>query len=161
MAIKPQPFAFQTPGVTQGWGAQYNPASILSSFLYDIFNQILYTIYPTNVYDIWLTVPTSLAMQLTLAGKQYNSNPNFPNPDTIYLQQIFTPASGAGIEYGQCFIATDSGTQMATNSGLNLITDQNISVGILPPLGTAYYPRCILSERGAAMLTEAGSYLVV
>lgn len=152
---------FQTPYVTQGWGAQYNSSSILSSFLYDIYNQILYTVYPQQQFDIWLTVPTSLAMQLTLAGKQYNSNPNFPNPDNIYLTQIFNPASGAGIEYGSCFIATNNGTQINTNSGNNFITNQNIGVGILPPLGTAYYPRCILTENGGALLTESGGYLVV
>ena len=83
------PHGFQTPYVPLGWGGQYYPSSpTVSGFLYDIPNQILYTIYPNQTYDIWLQVPTSIAQQMTLAGAQNSSQASFPNPNTILTQQI-------------------------------------------------------------------------
>lgn len=87
MSYKPLPFGFTTPDTPLGWGGQF-PASVLSGFLYDLPNQILYTIYPQQQYDVWLQVPISIAQQLTLAGKQNSSQASFPNPDTIYSTNI-------------------------------------------------------------------------
>ena len=148
MSYHPVPFGFQAPYIPQGWGGQYYASSILSGFAYDIPQQILYTIYQQQQYDVFLEVPLSIAQQLTLAGKQNSSQPSFPSPDTIFTQQILTPHIAGVADIG-------------TDSGINLVTDQAITKGFFPPSDTAYFPRCMLTENGASLLTESGSYLVL
>lgn len=106
------PYAFQT-AITSGWGGQFYPAGLLSGFSYDIPNTILYTFYPQNQYDAWLNVPTSVPQQLTLSGKQYNSNPDFPNPDTIYSTNI------RGV-FPKC-ILTENGSPLLCDNGDYLV----------------------------------------
>ena len=99
--------------ITSGWGGQFAPAGLLSGFSYDIPNTILYTFYPQNQYDVYLDVPTSIAQQLTIAGKQYNSNPNYPNPDTIYKINI------NGV-FPKC-ILTENGSPLLCDNGDYLV----------------------------------------
>jgi len=106
------PYAFQT-NITSGWGGQFSPAGLVSGFFYDIINTILYIFYPQNQYDVYLNAPTSIAQQLTLSGKQYNSNPNFPNPDTIYNTNI------NGV-FPKC-ILTESGSPLLCDNGDYLV----------------------------------------
>lgn len=102
---------FQIPGVAQGWGGQYpkTSTSILSGFNFDLPNQIIYTTYFQQQYDVFLTVNTSIPQQLTLAGKQNSSQPSFPDPDTIYNQQIRNVLP-------QCILA-EQGSPLLTESG--------------------------------------------
>lgn len=106
------PYSFKT-SINQGWGGQFSPAGLLSAFFYDIPNTILYTFYPQNQYDVWLNAPTSIAQQLTLSGKQYNSNPSFPNPDTIYNTNIKNV-------FPKC-ILTENGSPLLCDNGVYLV----------------------------------------
>lgn len=82
------PYAFKTNPIIQGWGGQFSPPGLISSYEYDLSSQILYTFYPQNQYDVFLNVPTSIPQQLSIAGKQYSSLPSYPNPDIIYSTNI-------------------------------------------------------------------------
>lgn len=106
------PYGFQT-SITAGWGGQFYPAFLLSGFSYDIPNTILYTFYPQEQYDVWLNVPTSLAQQLTIAGKQYSSAPGYPNPDIIYNNNI------KGV-FPRC-ILTENGSPLLCDNGDYLV----------------------------------------
>lgn len=106
------PYGFKT-AIQQGWSGQFYPPSLLSGFAYDIPNTILYTVYPQQQYDVWLNVPTSLAQQLTLAGKQYSSAPGYPNPDTIYTNNI------SGV-FPRC-ILTENGSPLECENGKYLV----------------------------------------
>lgn len=107
---------FQTPSIPQGWGGQYplSPLPVISGFSYDLPNQILYTIYPKQQYDVFLTVPTSMAQQLTLAGKQNSSQAGYPNQDTIYTQQIARV-------FPQCLLTEDGLALLAETTGNYLV----------------------------------------
>lgn len=106
------PYAFQT-SIISGWGGQFSPATLISGFFYDIINTIIYIFYPQNQYDVYLNAPTSIAQQLTLSGKQYNSNPSFPNPDTIYKTNI------NGV-FPKC-ILTENGSPLLCDNGNYLV----------------------------------------
>jgi hypothetical protein len=112
MAYYTAPYAFQTT-IPQGYGGQFFPSSLLSSFFYDISATILYTFYPQNQYDAWLNVPSSVAQQLSIAGKQYSSAPSYPNPDTIYNTNI------KGV-FPKC-ILTESGSPLLCDNGNYLV----------------------------------------
>lgn len=106
------PYGFQT-SIIQGWGGQFYPASLLSGYAYDIPNTILYTMYPQGQYDVWLNAPTSIAQQLSLAGKQYNANPGYPNPDQIYNNNIKNV-------FPKC-ILTENGSPILCDNGNYLV----------------------------------------
>lgn len=82
---------FQTPNVQQGWSTQYHGTAIISGILYDLSNAILYTIYPTINFDVFLGIPLSIAQQFSVADRQLGGtyrNTNIPYPDDIYEQQV-------------------------------------------------------------------------
>lgn len=106
------PYYFQTSPL-QGWGGQFYPASLLSGYFYDIVSTILYTFYPQNQYDVWLDVPTSVPQQLSIAGKQYSSALSYPNPDTIYNQNIKNV-------FPKC-ILTENGSPLLCDNGDYLV----------------------------------------
>lgn len=120
MVYHPVAFGFTTPDLPLGWGGQYTTSSTISGFMYDIPDQILYTIYPQQQYDVWLQAPTSLAQQLTIAGKQNSSQQSYPDPSTIYAQNI------KGV-FPQCLL-TENGAPMLCENGdyLVLSTGQTI-----------------------------------
>jgi hypothetical protein len=149
---------FQTPSLEQSFGTQYYGTSIVSAFMYDVSTSILYTIYPTINYDVFLGVPLSVAQQFAVADAQLGGsyrNPNIPYPDNIYLNQVFSP-----VAVGMADLVTNDNVPIVTNSGDNIVTNQNLNTGLFPPLGVSVYPRCILVENGAPLLTEDGKYLV-
>lgn len=113
MSYKPVAFGFQTPAIISGWGGQFYPPSLLSSYLYDIPGQVLYTVYPQEQYDVWLQVPTSIAQQLSIAGKQYSSAYGYPDPAIIYNTNI------KGI-FPQCLLA-ENGAPLLCENGNNLV----------------------------------------
>lgn len=113
MSYYTAPYAFQT-SIPQGWGGQFYPTSLLSGFFYDLINTILYTMYPQGQYDAWLNVPVSTAQQLTTAGKQYSSSASYPDPDTIYSNNI------SGV-FPQC-ILTEDGSPLLCENGDYLVT---------------------------------------
>lgn len=106
---------FQMPGVNQGWGGQYpqTTASLLAGFNFDLPNQMIYTNYFQQQYDVFLQCNVSIPQQLTLAGKQNSSQPNFPNPDTIYNQQVRAVLP-------QCILA-EQGSSLLTENGQYLV----------------------------------------
>lgn len=106
------PYAFQT-SISQGWGGQFYPPSLLFAYAYDIPSTILYTFYPQEQYDVFLNVPSSVAQQLAISGKQYSSAIGYPNPDTIYTQNI------SGV-FPKC-ILTENGSPLLCNNGDYLV----------------------------------------
>lgn len=108
---------FQMPGVTQGWGGQYpkTAVSVLAGFNFDLPNQIIYTNYFQQQYDVFLQCSISIPQQLVLAGKQNSSQARFPNPDTILNQQI------SGV-LPQCILAEQGSPLIAENGQYLVIT---------------------------------------
>lgn len=106
------PYYFQTT-IPQGFGGQFYPPSLLSAYFYDISATILYTFYPQSQYDVWLNAPTSIAQQLSVAGKQYSSAFSYPNPDTIYNTNI------VGV-FPKC-VLTESGSPLLCDNGKYLV----------------------------------------
>jgi len=106
------PYGFQT-SIPQSWSGQFYPTSLLSGYAYDVPNTILYTFYPQEQYDVWLDVPSSIAQQLSIAGKQYSSSASYPNPDTIYNTNI------KGV-FPRC-ILTESGSPLVCENGNYLV----------------------------------------
>ena len=120
MVYKPVAFGFETPNIPLGWGGQYYPSSFLSGFMYDLSTQNLYTIYPQQQYDVWLNTPTSLAQQLTIAGKQNSSQQGYPDPGSIYVQSI------KGV-FPQC-ILTENGAPLLCENGNYLVLTQGTTI---------------------------------
>lgn len=102
---------FQTPSLEQSFGTQYYQTNIVSGFMYDVSTAILYSIYPTINYDVFLGVPLSVAQQFAVADRQLGGsyrNPNIPYPDDIYEQQIVG-------NYHQCLLAENGAPLLCEN----------------------------------------------
>lgn len=109
---------FQIPSLEQSFGTQYYQTSIVSAFTYDISAGVLYTIYPTINYDVFLNVPLSIAQQFAVADRQLGGsyrNPNIPYPDDIYVNQI----KG---NYRQCLLA-ENGAPLLCENGDYLVVN--------------------------------------
>lgn len=108
---------FQTPSLEQSFGTQYYGTSIISAFEYDVSTGILYTIYPTINYDVFLGVPLSVAQQFAVADRQLGGsyrNPNIPYPDDVYNQQV------AGV-YRQCILCENGAPVLCENGNYLVI----------------------------------------
>jgi len=82
---------FFIPSFQQGWSGAYYQTEYLRGFAFDLSDQILYTIYPQQQFDVYLGANLTLAQGLSVANKQLpgsNINTNIPLPDQIYTQQI-------------------------------------------------------------------------
>lgn len=110
--------SFQTPPIAQGWGGQYPvlPATVVSGFSYDLPNQILYTLYPAQTFDIFLTVNTSIPQQLVTSGVQNSPyvGQGYPTQDTIYKQQIAKV-------FPQCLLTENGAPLFSETSGDYLV----------------------------------------
>lgn len=102
---------FQTPSLQQSFGTQYYGTQIVSAFTYDVSATILYTIYPTINYDIFLNVPLSLGQSFATADAQLGGsyrNPNIPYPDDLYENQI------SGV-FKQCLLCENGAPLLCEN----------------------------------------------
>ena len=102
---------FQTPSLEQSFGTQYYGTNIIAGFMYDVSAAILYTIYPTINYDVFLGVMLSVAQQFAVADRQLGGsyrNPNIPYPDDIYTQQV----TG---KYHQCLLIENGAPFLCDN----------------------------------------------
>jgi hypothetical protein len=83
--------SFQLPSIQQAFGTQYYGTLLVSGFSYDVSNGVLYTIYPTINYDVFLGVPMSVAQQFAVADRQLGGsyrNPVIPQPDNLYTNAV-------------------------------------------------------------------------
>lgn len=109
---------FQTPSLQQSFGTQYHGTSIVSGFMYDVSTTILYTIYPTLNYDVFLSVPLSLAQQFATADAQLGGsyrNPNIPYPDDLFENQVIN-------NYEQCLLAENGAPLLDENGNYMVVT---------------------------------------
>jgi hypothetical protein len=109
---------FLAPSLEQSFGTQWHGPRLLSAFMYDVSNAVLYPMYyGTQNYDVLLGVPLSLAQQYAVADRQLGGsyhNPNIPWPDALFT-----------------------------------LATQN------------QFKQCLLTEFGAPILDEDGTYLTV
>lgn len=107
---------FYTPSFQQGWSGSFYGTTYLAGFSFDLSDQILYTIYPQQQFDVYLGANLTLAQGLSIANKQLPStyqNPNLPDPDMIYTQQI----EG---QFPQCVLC-ENGSALLTEDGQYLV----------------------------------------
>ena len=112
---------FQSPSLQQSFGTQYYGTSIVSGFIYDVSSSILYTLYPTINYDIFLNVPGSLAQAFATADAQLGGsgrNPNIPYPDTLYTNNVNNQTGNP--VYKQCLLA-ENGAPLLCENGNYLV----------------------------------------
>lgn len=79
--------------------------------MYDVSATILYTIYPTINYDVFLNVPLSLGQQFATADAQLGGsyrNANIPYPDDLYENQV------AGV-WKQCLLCENGAPLLCEN----------------------------------------------
>lgn len=110
------PGQFYIPSFQQGWGGSYYGARYLSGFSFDLSDQILYTIYHKQQFDVYLQANTTLAQGLSVANRQLPGsyqNPNLPEPDLIYENQIRG-------QLPQCILC-ENGSPLLTESGEYLV----------------------------------------
>lgn len=108
---------FQSPSLQQAFGTQYYGTSIVSGFIYDVSQSILYTLYPTINYDVFLGVPSSLAQAFATADAQLGGsgrNPNIPYPDTLYTNGV--NAQTGNPVYKQCLLM-ENGAPLLAETG--------------------------------------------
>lgn len=120
--------SFLSPSLQQCFGTQYHGTNAVSGFIYDVSLNILYALYPTNNYDIFLNVPLSVGQQFAVADRQLPGsyrNPNIPNPDDLLYGQTL------GI-YDQCILC-ETGAPLMTESGEYLTTNSTNVVFIPSP----------------------------
>lgn len=101
-----------SPSLQQSFGTQYYGTQRVSAFEYDVSTTILYTIYPTINYDVFLNVPLSMGQQFATADAQLGGsyrNPNIPYPDDLLTNQVL------GV-YRQCILA-ESGAPLLCDNG--------------------------------------------
>ncbi len=115
MATKGQ---FYIPSFQQGWSGSFYGTKYLSGFSFDLSDQILYTIYPQQQFDVYLQANTTLAQGLSVANKmlpQTYFNTNLPDPDSIYTQNI----EG---QFPQCILAENGSPILAENGDYLVLT---------------------------------------
>lgn len=102
---------FQIPSLEQSFGTQYYSTAIVSAFTYDVSNNILYPIYPSLNYDVYLGVPLSIAQQFAVADRQLGGsyrNLNIPYPDDIYTNLVAN-------NYKQCVLCENGAPLLCEN----------------------------------------------
>lgn len=139
---------FLAPSLQQGFGTSYVQTTTLIGFIYDVSNSALYTIYPTQKYDVFLKVPFSIAQILSVARKQLGGsyqNPNIQDPDVVFYTQILNYEPPTTLSNGIACLTTPNGYFISINF----------------PVETSFFKRCLLCENGAPLLAETGDYITV
>ena len=88
MATKGQ---FYITSFQQGWSGSFYQTRYLAGFAFDLSDQILYTIYPQQQFDVYLGANLTLAQAFSVANKQLPGsyiNTNIPLPDQVYENQV-------------------------------------------------------------------------